>query len=60
MQNVKPRHEDLLTHGLPDNYKVCSAKIITETLANPHLVLYNSSGFKGTVYKVQYSQCTIG
>ena len=48
MQNVKPRHEDLLTHGLPDNYKVCSAKIITETLANPHLVLYNSSGFKGT------------
>ena len=48
MQNDEPRHEDLLTHGLPDNYKVCSAKIITETLANPHLVLYNSSGFKGT------------
>ena len=55
MQNVKPRHEDLLTHGLPDNYKVCSAKIITETLANPHLVLYNSSWFKGTTVKVYRS-----
>ena len=52
MQNVEPRHEDLLTHGLPDNYKVCSAKIITETLANPHLVLYNSSVFKGIDYTV--------
>ena len=52
MQNVEPRHEDLLTHGLPDNYKVCSAKIITETLANPHLVLYNSSVFKGIDYTI--------
>ena len=61
MQNVEPRHEDLLTHGLPDNYKVCSAKIITETLANPHLVLYNSSVFKGTVLSAaqSFNECTL-
>ena len=41
------RHEDLMSHGLPDNYRVASAKLKTESLANPHIVLYNSSSFKG-------------
>ena len=36
-----------MSHGLPDNYRVASAKLKTESLANPHIVLYNSSSFKG-------------
>ena len=36
-----------MSHGLPDSYRVASAKLKTESLANPHIVLYNSSSFKG-------------
>ena len=42
-----PRHPDLLTHGLPQTYKVASAKVKTESLSSPHITLYNSSCFKG-------------
>jgi len=40
------RHEDLKNHGIPDNYKVASAKLKTESAANPHIILFNSSKFK--------------
>ena len=36
-----------MSHGLPENYRVASAKLKTESLANPHIVLYNTSSFKG-------------
>ena len=42
-------HEDLLNHGLPENYRVASAKLKAETLANPHIILFNSSLFKGKI-----------
>ena len=44
-----PRHPDLLTHGLPQTYKVASAKVKTEGLASPHITLYNSSCFRGII-----------
>ena len=42
-----PRHPDLLTHGLPQTYKVASAKVKTESLASPHITLYNTSILRG-------------
>ena len=41
------RHEDLMSHGLQENYRVASAKLKTESLSHPHIILYNSSSFKG-------------
>ena len=46
-----------MSHGLPDSYRVASAKLKPESLANPHIVLYNSSSFKGVLYI--YTQCVL-
>ena len=40
------RHGDLLTHGLPEDYKVASARENKESLGSPHISLYNSSQFR--------------
>ena len=45
------RYEDLAALGLPADYKVTSVKYKKDSLAFPQITLFNSSQFKGLVWK---------
>jgi len=42
-------YADLLSLGIPDNYRVASAKLKSDSVGNPQITLYNSSYFKDEV-----------
>ena len=48
-------YADLLTLGIPENYRVASAKLKAESVGNPHITLYNSANFKGKFMTVNFT-----